>query len=154
MSEIISSDKAFSAQQIQLLASLVEMMVPANGEFPGAAEPEILTVIINKLSTEESTVTDALGLLESLSQQDYGMDFSGLASAQQEKLFERMKHQASSFIQMLQVNVLSSYYQNQKVLSALGVPARSPYPDGYTVAETDWSILDPVRERDPFYKKI
>ena len=154
MSEVISTDQAFSSQQKQLLASLADMMIPESGDFPSAAEQEILSTIIDELSAKPSTVTEALLLLEDLAQKGYRAGFPDLSSAQRDELVELFKAQAPAFIQLLQVNVLSHYYQNHKVLSALGVHAEAPYPNGHTVAETDWSILDPVRERDPFYKKV
>lgn len=154
MSEVISTDQVFSSEQKQLIGMLADMMIPEGGDFPSAAEPAIISVIIEKLSAEKATVNDALRLLETLAQQDYQVGFSSLSVAQRQALIELMRKQAPAFIQLLQLNVISNYYQNPAVLSALGVRAEAPYPGGYTVAETDWSILDPVRKRDPFYKKV
>lgn len=141
-------------EQKQLIGMLADMMIPAGGDFPSAAEPGIVSVIIEKLSAEKTTVNDALRLLEALAQKDYQLGFSSLSVAQRQALIELMRKQAPAFIQLLQLNVISNYYQNPAVLSALGVRAEAPYPGGYTVAETDWSILDPVRKRDPFYKNV
>lgn len=154
MSEVISTDQVFSLEQKHLIGILADMMIPESGDFPSAAEQGIVSVIIEKLSVEKTTVNKALRLLEELAQQDYQLGFSSLSAIQREALIGVMKDQAPAFIQLLQQNVLSNYYQNSAVLSALGVRAHAPYPGGYTVAETDWSILDPVRKRDPFYKKV
>jgi len=42
--------------------------------------------------------------------------------------------------------VYGSYYQHERVVTALGLEPRAPHPKGYDMAGDDWSLLDPVRE--------
>ena len=49
---------------------------------------------------------------------------------------------------------LMRYYGSDAVARALGLEARSPYPKGYSLDETNWALLDPVREREPLYKSV
>jgi hypothetical protein len=48
--------------------------------------------------------------------------------------------------------ILAAYYRDDRVLLALGLEARSPFPKGYTVEQGDWSLLDAVRGREPFWR--
>ena len=48
--------------------------------------------------------------------------------------------------------ILAAYYRDDRVLLALGLEARSPFPKGHTVEQGDWSLLDPVRRRAPFWR--
>ena len=48
--------------------------------------------------------------------------------------------------------ILSAYYRDDRVLVALGHEARSPFPKGYVLEPGDWSLLDAVRDRAPFWR--
>jgi hypothetical protein len=43
--------------------------------------------------------------------------------------------------------VLQCYYRDDRVLRSLGLELRAPFPNGYTLEQGDWSLLDPVRAR-------
>ena len=59
-----------------------------------------------------------------------------------------------SFYRLLSVYIVQAYYQDSRVLDSLGLPDRAPFPDGYAVAEGDWSLLDQVKTRRPFYRPV
>ncbi len=59
---------------------------------------------------------------------------------------------APLFLPSLIGRTFVGYYQDARVRGALRLETRPPYPDGYEVEPTDFSILDPVRERDPFFR--
>ena len=44
------------------------------------------------------------------------------------------------------------YYRDDRVLLALGLEARAPFPKGYTLEQGDWSLLDAVRKRPPLWR--
>ena len=48
--------------------------------------------------------------------------------------------------------VARCYYRDDRVLTAIGVEPRPPFPKGYEVPQGDWSLLDPVRARGPIYR--
>jgi hypothetical protein len=54
--------------------------------------------------------------------------------------------------QLLVLTTYSCYYQDERVLLALGLDARPPFPRGNEVAPGDLSLLDPVRQRSSFYR--
>ena len=45
--------------------------------------------------------------------------------------------------------VLQCYYRDDRVLRSLGLELRAPFPQGYTLEQGDWSLLDPVKARPP-----
>jgi hypothetical protein len=152
LSTIISTDGTFSEQHKELLALLSDMMIPANGEYPSAAAAEIFPRTLERLSAHESIVLEALAQLEDLARKNNQASFSALGDEQRRDLIAEFKSSQMGFIQVLQASVITSYYQDDRVLQALGLPARSPHPGGYEVTATDWSLLDPVRDREPFYR--
>ena len=48
--------------------------------------------------------------------------------------------------------ILGAYYRDDRVLLALKLEARPPFPQGYTLEQGDWSLLDAVRRRPPFWR--
>jgi hypothetical protein len=50
--------------------------------------------------------------------------------------------------------ILLCYYRDNPVMRSLGQEPRPPFPKGHTVEQGDWSLLDPVRARAPFYRKV
>lgn len=154
MSNIISTDSCFSEAQKQTLASLADLMIPESGEMPSAADPDILPRTLAGLAAHEAVVVEALAVLDELAAKAHQQSFSALGDADRHALADQLKGLQPGFIAVLQANVVSSYYQDDRALSGLGLPTRSPHPGGHDVAATDWSLLDPVREREPFYRPV
>jgi hypothetical protein len=50
--------------------------------------------------------------------------------------------------------VLLCYYRDDRVMGSLGQEPRPPFPKGHVVEQGDWSLLDPVKRRAPFYRKV
>ena len=48
--------------------------------------------------------------------------------------------------------IVGAYYRDDRVLLALGLEARAPFPKGYTLEQGDWSLLDAVRHRPPLWR--
>ncbi|MEL0323231.1 MAG: hypothetical protein VXA00_02580, partial [Rhodospirillales bacterium] len=48
--------------------------------------------------------------------------------------------------------VVQCYYRDDRVMTSLGMELRAPHPKGYEVATGDWSLLEPVRRRQSFYR--
>jgi len=49
--------------------------------------------------------------------------------------------------------VLQCYYRDDRVLRSLGLELRAPFPNGYTLEQGDWSLLDPVKARPPMLRR-
>ena len=52
------------------------------------------------------------------------------------------------------VRTMACYYQDDKVMIALGMEARPPFPKGNEVVSGDLSLLDPVREKKQIYRDV
>ena len=153
MSDIIATDDDFSADHKQALAVLFDMMIPASGTMPSAADADIASRTLTGLGVHAELVTEALTALGELASKSHQQPIDALDHAQRTAIVEAFKPQQPAFIQILQAQVIASYYQDDRVLRALGLPTRSPHPGGYEVPATDWSLLDPVRARKPFYRE-
>ena len=145
MSDILASDSTYTEDQRALLNRLCDLMIPAGEDRPSAADPELFKDILSRLSTHEAVLKPALAILATLA-------LEKLAGSQQVTLINQHRQAYATFFQVFESQVIQAYYANSAVLTSLGVNAPSPYPGGYDVEETDWSLLDPVRGREPFYR--
>ena len=59
-----------------------------------------------------------------------------------------------SFYRLLSIYIVQAYYQDSRVLASLALPDRAPFPEGHAVQEGDWSLLDQVKTRKPFYRPV
>ncbi len=130
---MITSKSPFSPDQHQRLLKLADQMIPAVDEMPGAGDVGIFARVLEALVRHQALVIETLDSVDSL---------------------EDIQSAAPAFVQVFQNAVVASYYRDDRVLRNLGLPSRAPYPEGHEVGETDWSLLDPVRSRQPFYRQI
>ena len=147
MSDILASDSTYTEGDKALLILLCELMIPAAKDRPSAADPELFSDILTRLSIHESVLKPGLALLATLS-------LETLAVSEQVDLINKQRETHATFFQVFESQVIQAYYANSIILESLGVNAPSPYPKGYDVQQTDWSLLDPVRSREPFYRQL
>jgi hypothetical protein len=154
MSDVITTDSAFSKAQQELITVLVEMMIPADGEMPSAADPAILPAIISRMEENSPVVTMALGVIDELSVRQSNKSFLESDPQDRQAVIETFKAEQVELTQYIQLCTVASYYQDDRVMTALGLEARPPHPGGYEVETTDWSILDPVRSKEKIFRQI
>jgi len=152
MPEVITTDSAFSKAQQDVLAIIVDMMIPAEGEMPSAADAGIFTSILTRMEDNEPVMAKALKIIEELSRQQGDDSFLQLDQLTQQAVIDTFRSEQEELTQLLQLNTVASYYQDDRVMNMLGLEARPPHPGGYEVEKTDWSILDPVRAKEKFYR--
>src|SRR5262245_6091188 len=78
--------------------------------------------------------------------------FAALAKAEKRARLEALAKQSPELFQLLLRHAYGAYYTHHSVVAALGLPARPPFPEGYAVPATDFSLLDPVRRRAKLYQ--
>ena len=50
--------------------------------------------------------------------------------------------------------VLQCYYRDDRVMRALGIEPRAPFPKGRVLEQGDWSLLDAVRGRPRMWRDV
>ena len=81
-----------------------------------------------------------------------GGPFSGLDRDRREALINDYATSGGAAAASLGRVILGAYYRDDRVLLALGLEARAPFPKGYTLEQGDWSLLDAVRHRPPLWR--
>lgn len=136
------------------LRILAGWMIPAAGGCPSAADGIVWTDIATTLAGQPALTRTGTDCLTTLLAKRQPADVTAWSEAEQLALVAALRSEAPAFVTLFEATVAACYYRDERVLRALGLPARAPFPEGHAVAPTDWSLLDPVRQRAPFYRKI
>ena len=135
---LIASDSPLTAEQRDILAALADTIVPASddGLMPSAGEMDLVGYLERSASDFLPELADILA----------GFD-TGFVGEHPVTRFERVKafseEEPASFQELL-AQVYGCYYQDDRVLEAIGVGTGPPFPRGNTVEQGDLSLLDPV----------
>ena len=138
------------AQRDDLRAIAAEI-IPASAEFgvPGADDPAIQADMLATLGRDAGPVREALGELARLA----GSSLAALDPVRREAVAAELRAQGGAAVATLTRVVLQCYYRDDRVVRSLGLEPRPPYPKGHVLEDGDWSLLDAVRARPPFWRR-
>lgn len=141
--------------QLNTINAVIAMIIPASedGQMPGAGELNIVTDIINDNDGSLSQIVDDVDYLNEMSNKHHQKCFDMIGESAREQLIGQLKQSRVGFMQVLANKCAIYYYQHDRVLIALGLEPRSPFPEGNVVPGGDLSLLDPVRQRAPMYRE-
>ena len=147
----MSESSQLTPAQRDDLRAIAGVIIPASEEFdvPGADDPAIQADIVATLGRDASLVRQALGLLARIA----GMPLASLDPVRREAVALELRAQGGAAVATLTRVVLQCYYRDDRVVRSLGLEPRPPYPRGYVLDDGDWSLLDPVRARLPFWRR-
>ncbi|MDZ7683948.1 MAG: gluconate 2-dehydrogenase subunit 3 family protein [Gammaproteobacteria bacterium] len=151
MTNVISSDSPIGRKTQQVLRSLAELMIPETDTMPSAADEAIFAGIVKRLAPNADSVADAVWELDSYAVQETDCGFTELDAERRMQILDRSG--LSQFRQLFQMAVLPAYYQDDRVMMAIGLPPRPAWPEGYEIDPTDWSLVDPVKARGPIWRE-
>jgi hypothetical protein len=133
------------------LRAIAGVIIPASMEFdvPGGDDPAIQADIVATLGRDVGPVREALDELARLA----GRPMADLDPTQREAVALELHAKGGAAVATLTRVVLQCYYRDDRVVRSLGLEPRPPYPKGYVLEDGDWSLLDPVRARPPFWRR-
>ena len=147
----MSGDSPLTPAQSDNLRAIAAEIIPASAEFdvPGADDPAIQADILATLGRDAVLVREALDELARLA----GQPFASLDPAQREAVATQLRAKGGAAVAALTRVVLQCYYRDDRVVRSLGLEPRPPFPKGHVLEDGDWSLLDPVRARPPFWRR-
>jgi len=142
---------ALSMDERRSLRCLVGLMIPASPEYrvPGADDDTIFADIVASLGRDAAAVKQAVQQLNTLA----GGVFADLPPARQHAVAEHFRRTGGTAVHAVTRTTAQCYYRDDRVMQSLGMELRGPFPKGFDVEPGDWSLLDPVRTRPPFYRR-
>jgi hypothetical protein len=143
-------NSGLTAAERRDLGLVAGTMVPPDPDLgmPGADDSAILADIVGSLGRELPLVREALAAIAGKA----GGAFADLESDGREALIDGWYAGGGAPAAALGRAIVAAYYRDDRVLQALGHEARAPFPKGYVLEQGDWSLLDAVRGRAPFWR--
>lgn len=156
MTEGTTSEHFLTEEQSRSLRVLLNMIIPPNQEkgMPAAGELDFMGYVREYATDQLDAIQRELDFLNRVSHEQYQHSFADLAPNDRKILIDRLRKKNAQFAQSIVVQTMGCYYQNDKVVTALGMEARPPFPKGHEVVSGDLSLLDPVRKRKPIYREV
>ena len=154
---LLASDLSLSEPQRKILRTLIGSIIPASKEYdaPGADDPLIFQDV---LITSRSYTDMFEAGLEDIDQQAMrshdGVGFAALSDADRRAMAEQLSRTLNPFLRTLVSITAQCYYRDDRVMQALGMEPRPPFPEGFTIEEGDWTLLEPVRRRGKLFRDI
>ncbi len=144
------AEPGLAPADIRDLRDIAGTMIPESPALgmPGAGDAVILADIVKSVGRDLPLVREAVAAIARKS----GGAFAGMDRAAREALVNDYYASGGAAAAALGRVILGAYYRDDRVLLALGQEARAPFPKGYTLEQGDWSLLDAVRHRPPFWR--
>ena len=151
----ISPEDLLNPEQNSTLEALLELVIPKSkdGKLPGANEIGFHEFIIDfNLNYYLHDLKEGLNSINKSSIKENNCNFSKLSSEQKEILIKELRLNENYFLEYFGKLVMVCYYQNDKVIEALGLEARPPFPEGYHVDEMNFELLETVKKRGKIWR--
>ena len=134
------------------LRAFAGLMIPASTRYgvPGADDETIFADIVTNLGRDRDDVAAALARLATLA----GGRFAETAAERRQEAAAVFRAEGGPALAAITRVILLCYYRDDRVMRSLGQEPRPPFPKGHTVEQGDWSLLDPVKARHPFYRRV
>lgn len=141
---------ALSPGEQEALLCVVGHMIPPSTEFgaPGAADPRIFADILTSVGRDLAELRKALQVLT----EKAGGRLAALCPGDQWRLLAEFRAGHPDLAAVVESVTARCYYRDDRVMASIGMDARPPFPLGYSVAQGDWALLDPVRSRGKIYR--
>jgi hypothetical protein len=144
-------DPTLTANDIRSLRCVAGMMVPASATHgvPGADDEAIFADIVASIGRDAVLVKQALGWLDAFCDGS----FADVDPVRRHSAAAALQDAGGENLTALTRVIVQCYYRDDRVMGSLGMEVRPPFPKGFEVEQGDWSLLDPVRARPPFYRR-
>ena len=152
MSAVEDAGAELTSTEMRDLRRLAAYMLPADAAYgvPAADDEAIFGDIVHSLGRDRNAVREALAMLREIA----GGDFVGLDETEAEAAAMTLLSREDPVVMALGRAVLQCYYRDDRVMRALGLEPRPPYPKGRVVEQGDWPLLDAVRGRPRMWRDI
>ncbi len=142
----------FTSAEQAALAGLLDVMIPPgrDGRMPGAGQIGLGTRLSTDLAAHPelvAVVRAGLAALDTKARAQGAAAFVSLDPERRAAVVHAQHEHDSSLVSTLLFPVLVGYYEHPRVLEALGVEPRPPFPLGYELPPFDPTLLEPVRKR-------
>jgi hypothetical protein len=136
------------------LTALLDALIPRSrdGRLPGAGELGLAAVLAEQEPDLRPLVERGLAELDARAADRGAQDFASLPVETRCELLSGLSAGAAALVPALLFHTYTRYYQERRVVLALGLEHRPPYPEGFPMEPTDASLFENVRRRGRLYR--
>jgi len=141
---------ALTPDEQRSLRAIAGIMIPPSEKYgtPGADDDAIFADILRSFWRDTGHVKAAMGALHRLA----GGVFADLEPARRAVVAEQFRAAGGTDLARTANIILQCYYRDDRVMRSLNMETRPPFPQGFTVDQGDFSMLDPVRARGKIWR--
>lgn len=134
------------------LGALLDVLIPppASGAKPAGSAMDLVGYV-ERAGISDEILAGVRRFLHEYGVRE-GVAFLQIPAAERQPLVKVWERKQGAFFRTFIKHVMHCYYQDPRVLGAIGVEPRPPFPDGYVVPEGDLTLLEPVFERGRVYR--
>ncbi|MDA1348627.1 MAG: gluconate 2-dehydrogenase subunit 3 family protein [Chloroflexi bacterium] len=144
-----------SDSQRALLSAVLDRIVPASGDLPGAGSLGVDAHVDGMAGLDAGSrrlMTDGLRAIEIAGSRTDRGGFADLPESDKTSVLKQIESDRPEFFKMLVQQAYAGYYTDRRVLRAKGLSEVPPQPDGHEMPPFDESLLDGVRRRGKAYR--
>ena len=145
-----SSKAPLSEAEIETLRCVVDLVIPPSPEYglPGAGDPAIFADIAASAGRYAADLTQALHMIDAAA----GGGLAALPRDRQAAVLATFRSEQPDLAAVIGAVTARCYYRDDRVMRAIGMEVRPPFPLGFDVKQGDFSLLGPVRARGKAYR--
>jgi hypothetical protein len=152
------TEAIFSDGEKLLLADVLDGIIPPSGDgkLPGAGALGLASFIEDVIREHPDTkpaIVRGLSSIDDFARRRTDRPLRALSPEQRQEVLTAHGESDPGFVPTLMFHAYIGYYQHPRVIEGLDLPPRPPHPEGYEIAPTDLSLLEPVRKRGLAYRE-
>ena len=148
---------AFSEEQTALASEVLDQLIPARGDFPGAGELGVAQHLGSLAGSKPDLgglLRDGLEAIESASREAHFAAFSDISDDRKVEVLRAVEAESPQSFAMLVRHAYAGYYSNRRVIELMGLEARPPQPLGFELEPFDPTTVEHVRERGKIWREV
>lgn len=142
------TDEPTILRDAAFMQAFLDLVIPPSDDskLPGAGSLGLSSELADALAANSGVVSGLQAVHEAALEQDPA-GLAALAPAARLELVETQLGPHPALMATITHQLYLAYYQHPTVLQGLGQPPRPPFPEGYTVEETDPRLIEVLQER-------
>ena len=151
-----ASRSFFSDAQIELMIEVLNRIIPANEERPGAGEIAVnyLDDVVGGSPRLKRIFSHGLSQIEAGGYRMYTQDLPSLTGEQIDVVLRQVEVDEGEFFDLLVRQTYNGYYTDSRIVELLGLEARPPQPLGHRVEQGNITLLENVKNRGIAYREV
>ena len=144
-----------TATQRELLCAVLDRIVPPHGNLPGAGALGLSVFLENvsgRTPDRRRLLNDGLSRIEFAASRRTGGRFDQLDADGQDAVLREVEGQDPVFFDLLVRQCYNGYYTNPSVQEMVG--HHRPDPSEYAYQPLNETLLEPQRQRSPFWTQV